>query len=182
MAATLDPVLGHAAAATLGAVLLLAALHKLRDPAVFRATLENYRLLPAGAVAPVAMLLPLLELAAGVLLLPAASRGLGAVLAGVVLLIVTAAVVINLLRGNRRIDCGCGGPGEHLPLSAGVVARNAVLGMLALAAALPASMRPTVGLDIAAAGFATVFALGVYAVANQLLGNQPRLNDLRNQA
>lgn len=175
----LDPVLGHAAAAALGAVLLLGAIPKLRDPALLREAIDNYRLLPAALLAPAALLLPLLEALAGALLLPAASRGAGAVLALGVLALVTAAVAINLGRGRSRIDCGCGG-GEHLPLSRGLVARNAGLALLALAALAPAQPRATVWLDLAATAFATLFLLGLYLATNQLLSNHPRLTDLRN--
>ena len=46
----LDPVIGHTAAASVGALLLTGALAKLRDMALFRATLDNYRLLPEAAL------------------------------------------------------------------------------------------------------------------------------------
>lgn len=175
----LDPVLSHASAATLGAVLLLGALPKLRDPALFREALDNYRLLPRVMLAPMALLLPLLELLAGALLLPAASRVAGALLALGLLALVTGAVAINLQRGRERIDCGCGGS-EHVPLSRGLVARNAGLALLALIALAPAQPRATVWLDLVATAFATLFLLGLYLVVNQLLSNHPRLIDLRN--
>lgn len=175
----LDPVLGHASAAALGAVLLLGALPKLRDPALFREALDNYRLLPRVLLAPMALLLPLLELLAGALLLPAASRGAGALLALALLALVTGAVAINLRRGRERIDCGCGGS-EHVPLSRGLVARNAGLAVLALVALAPAQPRATVWLDLVATAFATLFLLGLVLVTNQLLSNHPRLTALRN--
>ncbi|NML17853.1 MauE/DoxX family redox-associated membrane protein [Azohydromonas caseinilytica] len=169
----LDPVLGHAAAATLGAVLLLGAISKLRDLALFRGALDNHRLLPRALLAPAALLLPLLELVAGALRLPTASRESGALLGLAVLVLVTGAVVINLRRGRERIDCGCGGS-EHVPLSRGLVARNAGLALLALVALAPAPARATVWLDLAATAFATLFLLGLVLAVNQLLSNQPR--------
>lgn len=175
----LDPVPGHAAAAALGTVLLLGAAAKLRDLALFRAALDNYRLLPAAALAPAALLLPLWELLAGALLLPTATRGDGAVLALGLLALVTAAVAINLQRGRARIDCGCGGD-THVPLSLGLVARNAGLALLGLAALLPTQPRPAQWLDFVAIACATLFLLGAYLAVNQLLSNQPRLTALRN--
>ncbi len=43
-------VIGHTAAASVGALLLTGALAKLRDMALFRAELDNYRLLPEAAL------------------------------------------------------------------------------------------------------------------------------------
>lgn len=174
-----DPVFGHAAAAGVGAVLLLGAADKLREPLLFRDAVENYRLLPERAVGVVARGLPLAEALAGALLLPVATRAAGALLALAVLLAVTAAVVVNLRRGRDRIDCGCGGL-VHTPLSVGLVLRNAVLMLLAAVAAAPVTARAVGWLDITATGFATLFALGLYALATALLGHHARLLDLRN--
>lgn len=175
----LDPVLAHVGAASLGAVLLIGAVEKLADRESFRDAVDNYRLLPAAANALVARALPLLEGLAGALLLPLATRALGAALALLVLTTVTAAIVVNLRRGRDRIDCGCGGA-LHTPLSRALVVRNALLMLLALGAFFPRAPRETVWLDVAAVGFATLFMLGLYVLANTLLSHHPRLLDLRN--
>ena len=175
----IDPVFAHSAAAVVGAVLLIGASEKLREPESFRDAVENYRLLPAAAEPVFARALPLLEILAGVLLLPLATRPVGALLALALLLMFTAAIAINLLRGRDRIDCGCGG-NEHTPLGKGVVLRNFALMLLALAAAAPLLDRGTVWLDFVAAGFATLFLLGLYFLANAMLGRQSQLLDLRN--
>ena len=175
----IDPVFAHAAAAGLGAVLLLGAIDKLREPAMFRDAVENYRLLPAAAVPALARALPLFEALAGALLLPGSTRPLGALLALALLLLVTAAIVINLLRGRDRIDCGCGG-NLHTPLGIGLVLRNSVLMLLALVAAAPMAGRAVVWLDVAAAGFATLFGLGLYFLVNAMLSHNAHLLELRN--
>ncbi len=175
----LDPVLGHTAAASVGAVLLTGALGKLKDVALFRAALDNYRLLPDAALPAAAWALPLWELVAGALLLPSATRLTGAVLALGLLALVTAAVGLRLAHGAGRMDCGCGGSTE-VPLSRGLVGRNAGLMALTLAAAWPASARATVWLDALAAVLATLFALGLYQAANLWLAHQPKLLELRN--
>ena len=175
----IDAVFAHSAAASVGAVLLIGAIEKLREPELFRDAVENYRLIPSGAVSAVTRTLPLLEALAGALLLPTATRGLGAMLALALLLIFTAAITINLLRGRDRIDCGCGA-NQYTPLSVGLVLRNALLMLLALTAAAPWVMRSTVWLDFVAAGFATLFLLGLYFLANAMLGHQSHLLDLRN--
>lgn len=174
----LDPVLGHTAAATLGALLILGGVSKLREQEVFRDALANYELLPPSLIGFTARALPIGEVLAGALLLPVASRATGAVLALALLALVTAAIAINLARGRRQIDCGCGGA-SHTPLSGGLIARNAVLALLAVAAALPMQTREVVWLDFVAIAFATHFLLGLYVSANQLLSNHPRLIALR---
>jgi hypothetical protein len=175
----IDPVFAHAAAAGLGAILLLGAIEKLREPELFRDAVDNYRLLPAAAVPLLARSLPLFEGLAGALLLPAATRSLGALLTLALLLLVTAAIVINLLRGRDRIDCGCGG-GLHTPLGAGLVVRNGVLMLLALTSFAPLAERAVVWLDFAAAGFATLFGLGLYYLVNAMLSHHAHLLELRN--
>jgi len=174
----IDPVFAHSAAAVVGAVLLIGAVEKLREPESWRDALDNYRLLPRAALPPFARVLPLLEILAGALLLPLATRHAGALLALALLAMFTAAIAINLLRGRDRIDCGCGG--AHTPLSTAVVLRNVVLMGLALAASAPLLGRATVWLDFVASGLATLFLLGLYFLANSMLGRQAQLLDLRN--
>lgn len=175
----LDPILAHIAAAALAIVLLVGAAQKLADRDAFALALEQYRLLPERLLAPVAWGLPLLEAAAGAALLPAAGRAVGSLLALLLLAVVTAAVAINLRRGRAHIDCGCGGPegGQHLSWL--LVARNAVLALLALAATAPLAARELVWLDALTVATAALGLYGLYAAANQLLANAPRLLKLR---
>jgi hypothetical protein len=87
----------------------------------------NYRLLPGWAVAPVAILLPPVEMLVAVTLLSAQLRPFGA-LAGIALLgVFAAAMAINLRRGRSLIDCGCGHSFLKQTLSWVLVARNAGL-------------------------------------------------------
>ncbi|MDC8786382.1 MauE/DoxX family redox-associated membrane protein [Roseateles koreensis] len=175
----LDPVLWHAASSVLAAVLLIGAAEKLREPEIFRSAIDNYQLLPPAAVGGMALGLPWVEGLAGALLLPTGTRTIGAVLALLVMLAVTAAIVINLQRGRDRIDCGCGGD-THTPLSAGLVARNLVLILLSLAATASPSARPLTWLDLFATSVSTLFLLGLYSVVTTLLSHQSQLSDLRN--
>ena len=176
----LDPVLGHTAAAGVGAVLILAAIAKLRDVAVFRASLDNYRLLPDSLLGATSWAIPLLELLAGVLLLPTSTRIAGVILSLGVLALFSGAVTIQLARGGERIDCGCGGDSAQVPLSYGLLVRNAMLIGLLLLAALPVANRATIWLDAMAATLGTVFFLGLYQTVNLWLSHQPRLEEMRN--
>lgn len=179
----LDPVLSHAAAASLALVLLFGALGKLRDLPAFVIATEAYGLLPPALVSPVAHALALSEAAAGLLLLPVATRPLGAALALGVLAVASSAVALAL-RDGRDIDCGCGGAGQGahngLRLSPALLWRNAALLGLGLAALAPVAPRAVGWPDGLAACAAALFAIGLYAVTNQLLSNQPRLAELRN--
>ena len=73
------------------------------------------------------------------------------------------------MRGRRRIDCGCGARPQ--PLGEGLLARNAVLLGIALAAALPTSGRALTGIDAVsilggAAGLSALSAAIDAALAN----------------
>jgi hypothetical protein len=178
----LDTVVMRALGAALSAILLIGAWTKLRDRALFQASLENYQLLPAGLLPFAAWLLPLWELTGGVMLLALPSSGLTFAVAGSLLLLVSSAVAINLLRGHRQFDCGCGGLGGHVgdqSLSWSLVARNALL-LLALGASVgDSAARELVWVDYLSVGGATLALLALYASANQLIVNQPRLLAMR---
>lgn len=181
-----DTVVSAAVAATLAVVLLVGGWQKLRDRALFQATLDNYQLLPESLLPVAAVLLPLWEIAAGALLLPGPTRGVGALLAAALLLAVTAAVAINLLRGRRNFDCGCGGfsgssagdVGEQ-QLSWGLVVRNAILIAAVVLCAGEEAARPLVWIDYLSVAGATLALLGLYLSANQLMANHPRLQAIR---
>lgn len=175
----LDPLLPHTAAAAVAMVLLSGAWQKLRDLDGFEAALEGYALLPAALLAPFARLLPLAEIAAGLALALEPLRPAG-VSGGLALLaVVTGAVTLNLLRGRRHIDCGCGGLEDEQTLSWPLVARNAVLALLLVVAALPAAPRELGLLDFVSLAGAAATLFGLYLTASQLIANQPRLAGLR---
>jgi hypothetical protein len=179
MDASLDPVVAHAAASALAAVFLLAGIGKLRDPMTFQMAVEGYELLPAAAVRAIGWLLPLAELAAGGLLLMTATRTAGALLALALLVVFCAAISANLLRGRAGIDCGCGW-GPQIPVGPGLLLRNLVLVVAALALLLPLSLRETVWLDVVAALFLVVFLFGLNTLATVMLVHHARLLSLRN--
>lgn len=179
----LDPVVARTAGAALSVIFLTGAWQKLRDPPLFQANVENYRLLPEGLTSVAAILLPLWELAAGVLLLFGSTRTAAALLTVGLLLVVTAAVVVNLLRGRTEIDCGCGSLGGHVgdqTLSWGLTIRNGVLAVAALLTLREDSGRILVWIDYLSVVGGTLGLLGLYVTVNQLMANQPRLQALRN--
>jgi hypothetical protein len=84
------------------------------------------------------------------------------------------ALAVNLLRGRRQIDCGCGlsgAAGGEQPLSWWLVARNVVLALLAVIAGLPQSGRELGFFDALTLAAATLAAVLLYAGSSQLIRN-----------
>ena len=92
----------------LGAVMLYAAWPKIVDPPGFAQAVHGYGLLPLGAVAPLALVLPWIEAGSGLALLTGLGRRAGAVLVLAAMFTFSAALALNLARGNP-VDCGCFG-------------------------------------------------------------------------
>jgi methylamine utilization protein MauE len=144
--------------------------HKLTDFESFAAFVAAYRLVPEVAVATVSRLVIILEIMAMVALLMPRLRAQGGALAIGMLLAYAGAMSINILRGHRQIDCGCGGASQ--PLSWPLVTRNLVLAGCATPAFLGSEELAlgAAGL-VATSGF--VLWLG-YLLSEQLLANQAR--------
>jgi hypothetical protein len=123
----MDPVITNTLRISLALLFGSAAYHKARDFGVFSTALEQYRLLPKRSIPGVASSLIGLEcMLAGLFLVPLAVRAT-AFVGGLVLAIYSGAIAINLARGRREIDCGCGGPAAGRTLGAGLLVRNALL-------------------------------------------------------
>jgi len=176
----MDPVVDLTLRAALALLLLAAAVHKLRDPGTFRATLAEYRLLP-DAVAPAAAGLVIgveLAIAAALLALPAP----GLVATALLLATYALAIGINLARGRRHIDCGCGGPAARQPISGRLVARNLLLAAVALAGLAPIHARPLVWVDALTVVAATAALATLYATLDRMLADAPALARVRGVA
>jgi rhodanese-related sulfurtransferase len=93
----------------LAAVFLYAGAAKLADPAAFAVLIDAYGIVPDGLLMPVAIGLPLLEVAAAVGLM-ADLRGSLAVVSG--LLAIFMAILVYGIRMGLDVDCGCFGPEE----------------------------------------------------------------------
>jgi len=172
-APVLDPALLGVLRASLALLFAAAALHKLRDPAGFAARLAGYALLPAWSVRAFAFALAGAELALCVgLVLPATAR-LSALTAMALLLVYAGAIAINLRRGRRGIDCGCGLAPR--PLGSDLVLRNVVLAAFALCAALPSGPRALVWLDAWTIACATLAMAALFAALDAAAALRARL-------
>lgn len=90
----------------LGAIFVFAALPKIIDPPSFAHMIYNYRLVPGWAVNPIALILPWVEILAGIALILGLFRRSAASIIGAMLIVFIVGIGINLAR-NNAIDCGC---------------------------------------------------------------------------
>ncbi|MGE4293798.1 MAG: MauE/DoxX family redox-associated membrane protein [Desulfovibrio sp.] len=89
-----------------GVIFVLASFDKLQHPGAFAAIVENYRILPALFVNPVAVVLPWVEFLCGLgLILNVMARG-ASLVAAVLMAIFLCALGFNLYRG-LDVACGC---------------------------------------------------------------------------
>jgi hypothetical protein len=175
----MDPVLGHVIALALAVLFLWSCGHKLRAPRAFKAALRDYRLLPAVLAGPAGTVLIAAEALAGAGALLVDARSFALLLMLSLLALYTSAIAVNLLRGRRGIDCGCGPVARDQPLSLGLVARNLALMALAALALLPSSGRRLDWLDIVTIATGTAVCALLYGATAQLAANRPRLAALR---
>jgi uncharacterized membrane protein YphA (DoxX/SURF4 family) len=99
----------------LAGIILVAGATKIRRVRAFAGAVARYELLPRALVAPLARVLPAVEIACGICLaLGVAQRTAAAVTAGL-LAAFAVAMAVNLLRG-RRFPCGCHGPDSKRPI------------------------------------------------------------------
>lgn len=167
-----DPIVSWILRAAMAALFAAAALHKIRQPRTFLETFSDYEILPDRFTLPGAVSLVMAEVALAVGLLFEPTR-IPAGLAGAALLLVYGlAIGVNLSRGRQEIDCGCLGPAKGQSLSVGLVARNAVLAIAAVASSLPISSRSLHPVDaISFVGGVLVLALLFNAI--NMLATKP---------
>jgi peroxiredoxin/uncharacterized membrane protein YphA (DoxX/SURF4 family) len=113
----------------LALVFILAGITKLADRAGTRKAVTDFGL-PPWLISPVAILLPLAELAVAVALIPQFTAWWGAAGAMTLLLFFIVGISINLAQG-REPDCHCFGQLHSEPIGWKTVARNAVLAAIA---------------------------------------------------
>lgn len=118
--------LSWACRGTLAAVFLFAGVPKLLDPAAFATSIDNYHMMPASWVGPLALFLPVLEIIAAICLL----TGLWWRGATFLLVAMLAAFILGIAQAMVRgieIDCGCFGAAAESELGAWSIARNLAL-------------------------------------------------------
>jgi hypothetical protein len=179
MAGPVDPLFWHVARWLLFGVFAAALWHKLRAREAFAAIVDDYRLLPRRMVPAAAVAVVTLEVLVLTGLLFVATARPAAGLAVLLLVGYALAIVINLARGRRDIDCGCMGPtggtdGRHR-LSRWLPLRNVALIACGAVIVTPVSARELLWFDIVGISAGAAVALLVYFTADQLLANRPML-------
>jgi uncharacterized membrane protein YphA (DoxX/SURF4 family) len=89
-------------------IFIFAAIEKIAVPENFALSIANYKLLPAGSINILAIILPWIELISGLLLLFGISVKENSTVITFLLIVFTIAILISLFRG-LNIDCGCFG-------------------------------------------------------------------------
>jgi hypothetical protein len=195
----LDPLLLQIISVGFALLFTLSATHKFTNKLQFQAVLDAYQILPQQMTAPAALVIPVLELCLGIgwLLSAIFLIQLAAVSLLSVMLLTTygMAIGINLMRGRRYIDCGCGfssavGRNANAPgiqqLSGGLVVRNGLLVIAAMLASFAPGARDLGLIDFLSLVAATIALILIYGSYNQLLVNRSAIgawrNELRNAA
>ena len=166
---TIDPAVAYLLIASTALLFLVAAVHKLRDLQRFREVFAAYRLLPLAGGRRLAPAVPALELAVAVGLLFENLRMMALWTGVAPLLAYATGIEVNLLRGRRDLDCGCGGPDQRRPIAAWMVWRNIGIAIFLAAASLPWSDRHLVLTDGVTVGFGTACCALVYLCLDRLL-------------
>ncbi len=95
----------------LGMIFIYAGGHKIPDPAQFAKIIYGYGLFPAIVINPTAIILPFVEVYAGLFLVTGIYPRGAALVTSVMLSVFIVAISINLVRGHT-FDCGCFSFGE----------------------------------------------------------------------
>jgi len=147
-----------------------AAAHKLRAVGEFSQTLAQYQLLPAGFIRIAGPALGLMELAVCLGLPWPALRPVGAAAGVVLLLMYSAAITINLARGRRDLDCGCGGFGRRTPIGSWMVVRNLSLACMLCLLRFPEASRSLESADAVTIAGGVMAASFLYLSCDVLFG------------
>jgi uncharacterized membrane protein YphA (DoxX/SURF4 family) len=132
----------------LAAVWLIAGAQKVADPGTFAVSVKAYEVFPDDVATMVAAILPLLEVALGLLLLFGVGTRIVAVLAGLLLVVYIAGIAEAWARG-LSIDCGCFSSGGQVAPGQTQYPQDVLrdLGFLVLAVWLTVRPRTFVSVD-----------------------------------
>jgi len=167
----LDPAFGYLIVAGTALLFASAAIQKFRSLTRFAAIVAAYRVLPASIGGPVAWLISCLEAAIAVALMWAPARKAAVIAAMVLLIAYASGMSVNLLRGRRDLDCGCGASRDRRPIAAWMVWRNAFLAVAVGITLLPWSQRSLYFTDSLTLVGGLAVAITLYAAADRLFGD-----------
>jgi hypothetical protein len=166
----LDPALGFLIVIATALLLTGAAVQKFRDLGRFADIVVAYRVLPSVLGKPVAWLIPCLESTLALALLWEPTRSAAVKAAMVLLFAYASGLSINLLRGRRDLDCGCGSARDRRPIATWMVWRNLFLVGALGVAALPWSSRSLGLTDLLTLLGGLAVTIALYATVDRLCG------------
>lgn len=111
---------------------LSAGMSKLRHQTYSQQALEAYQLVPKSLTGFLNRSLASMELLLVPALILPLSQSMAVYVAALLLLVYAMAIAINLLRGRKRLDCGCNGPDSKQSISWWMVLRNLFMTMVLL--------------------------------------------------
>jgi hypothetical protein len=174
--ASANSLIAGAVGTYVGLVFAYGAWHKVTDFDSLTGFVADYRIVPIAVVSAVSRFIAGAEMAVPVALLFPQGRGYGALAAIALLVGYATAMTLNLLRGRKHIDCGCGSATQ--PLAWSLVARNCALAAIATLILLPAgASHLSVPEVITALGGGSILWVTLGAVG-QVLFNQTRMRVL----
>lgn len=118
-----------------GVIFIIAGLAKIGDMAAFATQVHNYRLAPVALENLVAMILPWIEVIAGVSLITGARRRPAAWICAALMIVFTIGVAQAAARG-LNFECGCFGKADSSTIGVRKLLENVGLTAVALVATL----------------------------------------------
>ena len=164
----IDPAISLLLTLAFAALFASAVAMKLRAPAIFVATLADYRLVPRVLLRATGALVVALEVVVAIGLLWPTTRSVSGVVGAGVMVLYGAAIAINLVRGRREIDCGCSL--RRRPIGRWMVVRNLVFATALLVIALPVAPRALSVGDVATIAAGLLVLALLYGSLDLLLG------------
>jgi uncharacterized membrane protein YphA (DoxX/SURF4 family) len=119
----------------IGGIFIVAGASKVGHAPLFAAQIAGFRILPEAVVAPLAVMLPFLEILLGGYLIVGFFTRVAAWAAVVLLAVFDLAIASAVVRG-LTVSCGCFGPNDATVTTWSEVARDAIFVALALIVAL----------------------------------------------
>ncbi|HCU89581.1 MAG TPA: methylamine utilization protein MauE [Gammaproteobacteria bacterium] len=162
----------------IGCLFLFGCFDKVRAFPMFRATLDDYQLVPSAFLNISSVIVIVLELGIGIGAFKPTLAPFSMFCGAVLLLVYSAAIGINLARGRNNIDCGCTGPATRQFISKWLVLRNFGLIAIAITGMVMTNQRALYVVDFALVGVALLGAMVLYGAVNQLLANATRFDAL----
>jgi len=130
----------YSAGSFVAMVLVVAGAAKLGNRREFSQTVQNYKVVSPRTSRVIGIVLPEVELLVGCLLLIKIGVAFAGAVACVLFALFATAISVNLVRGRRRIACGCFGPSENRPLGWSHVVQNVALAIVSLLSAYHMSL------------------------------------------